>query len=113
MLRIFLALGLVGAALASSTDDNSTSASCLSLQNSCNANTVDLSNFYNYVPCIMLTTCMQGVENPAQVLQASGAPANQPRLMEEVGAITRACLSLLNALRISRPLIPCQGETRT
>ena len=125
MLRMLLCLGFVGAALASPTGllesrqylnpapDNYTSVSCLSLRNSCNANTVDLSNFYSYVPCIMLTTCMQGVENPAQVLQASGAPASQPRLTEGVGVITRVRLSLLNVLRISRPLIPCLGETRT
>ncbi|KAG8215323.1 hypothetical protein J3R82DRAFT_8915 [Butyriboletus roseoflavus] len=56
---------------------------CVSLRNSCNATTVDLGNFYSYVPCIMLTTCLQTVENPAQVLRASGAPANQPRLTEE------------------------------
>lgn len=102
MMRTFLSLGFVGIALAGpsglfesrqiqyvypETDGPSTE-SCLSLRNSCNANTVDLSNFYSYIPCIMLTACLQDVENPAQVLQASGAPADQPRLTEEVGIIT-------------------------
>ena len=104
MLRTLLSLGLVAVAMASPNGllesrqmqyvdpgtDGPTSASCLSLRNSCNATTVDLSNFYNYVSCIMLTTCLQGVENPAQVLQGSGAPANQPRLTEQVGIITQS-----------------------
>jgi hypothetical protein len=103
MLRTLLSLGIVGVALASPNGllesrqiqyvypgtDGPTSESCLSLRNSCNATTVDLSNFYSYVSCIMLTTCLQGVENPAQVLQVSGAPADPPRLTEEVGIITR------------------------
>ncbi|KAG1810207.1 uncharacterized protein HD556DRAFT_1302556 [Suillus plorans] len=55
--------------------------SCVSLQNSCNATTVDLSNFYNYTSCFLLTACM---ESPAQVLNASAAPATQPRLTESV-----------------------------
>ncbi|KAG2068335.1 hypothetical protein BDR04DRAFT_1079502 [Suillus decipiens] len=64
--------------------DGPTSASCLSLQNSCNATTVDLSNFYNYTSCFLLTACSSGVKNPAQVLSASHAPATQSRLNESV-----------------------------
>ncbi|KAG1810311.1 uncharacterized protein HD556DRAFT_1319374 [Suillus plorans] len=55
--------------------------SCFSLENSCNATTVDLSNFYNYTSCFLLTAC---TESPAQILSASGAPATQPRLTESV-----------------------------
>ncbi|KAH7919564.1 hypothetical protein BV22DRAFT_1183768 [Leucogyrophana mollusca] len=62
--------------------DGSSSASCMSLNNSCNAKTVDLTNFYNYTSCVLLTTCFQGGENPAQVLAQSGAPATQPRLTQ-------------------------------
>lgn len=102
MLRsMLISLAFTGVALASPTglldsrqiqhvyprDDGPTTESCLSLRNSCSATTVDLSNFYSYVPCIMLTTCLQDVENPAQVLRESGAPANQPRLIEEVGVV--------------------------
>ena len=106
MLHILLSCGLVGMALASPTRllesrqiqyvypeaDGPSTESCLSLRNSCNANTVDLSNFYSYVSCIMFTACLQGVQNPAQVLLSAGAPANQPRLTEEVGIFTRSRL---------------------
>ncbi|KAG1761863.1 hypothetical protein EDD22DRAFT_953660 [Suillus occidentalis] len=82
-------LGLIGlvTALSSSlvtTQDGLISASCLSLRNSCNATTVDLSNFYNYTSCFLLTACSSGVEHPAQVLNASHAPVTQPRLNESV-----------------------------
>ncbi|KAF8841851.1 hypothetical protein BDN67DRAFT_478599 [Paxillus ammoniavirescens] len=93
MFRSLFSFGLVGATLAIPTAllprqlppgyDAPTSVSCLSLRNSCNATTVDLSNFYSYTSCIMLTTCSQGVDNPAQVLSVSQAPASQPRLTEE------------------------------
>ena len=106
MLRTLLSWGFVGAAMARPTGplesrqtgliypatDAPSYLSCLSLLSSCNANTVDLSNFYSYVPCIMLTTCLQGVENPAQVLSSVGAPANQSRLTEEVGIFTQTGL---------------------
>ncbi|KIJ60936.1 hypothetical protein HYDPIDRAFT_116633 [Hydnomerulius pinastri MD-312] len=92
MFRALLSLSIIGTALASPTAllprqvpppvDGSSSISCLSLRNSCNATTVDLNNFYNYTSCIMLTTCMQGVENPPQVLSERGAPATQPRLTQ-------------------------------
>ncbi|KAG1811946.1 hypothetical protein EV424DRAFT_116269 [Suillus variegatus] len=58
--------------------------SCVSLQNSCNATMVDLSTFYNYTSCFLLTACLSGMENPAQVLNVSQAPATQPRLAESV-----------------------------
>ncbi|KAG2363989.1 hypothetical protein BDR07DRAFT_1355706 [Suillus spraguei] len=79
-------IGLVTALPSSliARQDGPTSASCLSLQNSCNATTVDLSNFYNYTSCFLLTACSSGVQNPAQVLSASHAPATQPRLNESV-----------------------------
>ncbi|KAG2745814.1 hypothetical protein P692DRAFT_20808651 [Suillus brevipes Sb2] len=82
-------LGLIGlvAALPSplfARQDGPTSISCLSLRNSCNATTVDLNNFYNYTSCFLLTACSSNVENPAQVLIASQAPAIQPRLTESV-----------------------------
>lgn len=48
------------------------------------ATTVDFSNFYNYTSCFLLTACSSDVENPAQVLDASGAPATQPRLTDTV-----------------------------
>jgi len=64
--------------------DGPSSISCQSLTNSCNATTVDLSNFYSYTSCILLTTCLQGIETPAQVLAVNLAPATQPRLTESV-----------------------------
>ena len=64
--------------------DGPSSTSCLSLRNSCNATTVDLSNFYNYTSCFLLTACLQGTETPAQVLSITQAPATQPRLTESV-----------------------------
>ncbi|KIK45403.1 hypothetical protein CY34DRAFT_780520 [Suillus luteus UH-Slu-Lm8-n1] len=82
-------LGLIGLVTALSSSlvtmqDGPISTSCLSLRNSCNATTVDLNNFYNYASCFLLTACSSGVENPAQVLIASQAPATQPRLTESV-----------------------------
>ncbi|KAG2351780.1 hypothetical protein BDR07DRAFT_1441782 [Suillus spraguei] len=61
-------------------EDGQPSASCLSLQNSCNKKTVDLKNFYDHIPCILLTACSSRFRNPAQVLSASHAPATQPHL---------------------------------
>ncbi|KAG1852560.1 hypothetical protein C8R48DRAFT_724149 [Suillus tomentosus] len=58
--------------------------SCVSLRNSCNATMVDLSNFYNYTSCFLLTACFSGMFDPAQVLNVSQAPATQPRLAESV-----------------------------
>ncbi|KAG1834987.1 hypothetical protein DFJ58DRAFT_719306 [Suillus subalutaceus] len=76
-----LYLGLIGLVTAL---HGSSSTSCLSLRNSCNATTVDLSNFYNYTSCFLLTACSSGIENPAEVLDASKAPVTQPRLTESV-----------------------------
>ncbi|KAG1731383.1 hypothetical protein EDB19DRAFT_1912506 [Suillus lakei] len=44
------------------------SASCLSLQNSCNATTVDLNNFYNYTSCFLLTACSTNDVDPSMAL---------------------------------------------
>ncbi|KAF9238689.1 hypothetical protein BU15DRAFT_75132 [Melanogaster broomeanus] len=97
MFRALFFLGLTGVTLASPSallsrhallsrqypgeSDPSSDVSCLSLSNSCNATTVDLTNFYSYTSCIMLTTCMG--ESPSYTLSVSQAPANQPRLTEE------------------------------
>lgn len=84
-----LYLGLIGLVTALhpsliARQDSPSSASCLSLRNSCNATTVDLTNFYNYTSCFLLTACSSDVENPAQVLEASRAPVTQPPLTESV-----------------------------
>lgn len=98
MLRAHLLLGFVGVALAGrvsralvtpdptgNSDLDSAIKSCQSLKKSCNSISLDFSNFYRYVPCIMLTTCsvLDG-ETPTQVLVKNGASTNQPRLTEEV-----------------------------
>lgn len=85
-----LYLGLIGlstalpSSLVARQSDGPTSTSCLSLRNSCNATTVDFNKFYNYTSCFLLTACLQGAANPAQVLAESQAPATQPRLSESV-----------------------------
>ncbi|KAG2145474.1 uncharacterized protein EDB93DRAFT_508176 [Suillus bovinus] len=86
-----LYLGLIGlvtafplSLIARQDGPTSASKSCLSLQTSCNATTVDLTNFYNYMSCFLLTVCSSDVEIPAQVLNAFHAPATQPRLTESV-----------------------------
>ncbi|EDR08942.1 uncharacterized protein LACBIDRAFT_294094 [Laccaria bicolor S238N-H82] len=62
--------------------DPSSSRSCQSLRNSCNAATVDFNNFYNSTACVLLTVCESSVFRPDETLNSVGAPKSQPRMTE-------------------------------
>ena len=64
--------------------DASSSRSCESLKNTCNAATVDFVNFYNSTACVLLTVCESSVFRPDETLNLVGAPKSQPRMTESV-----------------------------
>ena len=64
--------------------DTSSSRSCESLKNTCNATTADFNNFYNSTACVLFTVCKSSVFCLDETLNLVGAPKSQPRMMESV-----------------------------
>ena len=67
--------------------DPSSSRSCESLKNTCNAATVDFNNFYNSTACVLLTVCESAVFRPDETLNSVGAPKSQPHMTESVSSL--------------------------